>query len=377
MVSIQKRGDNLKILRVVGHLYPSSIGGVELHAHEMSKEMANLGHAVTIYTTAMDSRPRNEHVHGYSICRFKPSFKLFGNSITLGMVSTLFRNKNDFHVIHAHSHLNFSTNLCAFVRKFGSAPLVITNHGLNSQTAPAWFQKVYTATGAKWTFKMADKIICYTETEKQELVELDIESQKIAVIHNGIDTDLFIPDEMSTSDKKQLLWIGRFANGKGVDYLIDAFKLLKSENPDITLIMVGRGPEKERIRNKIRNLGLDTSITMKDFIPNSDIVQLYQSSSIFILPSLEEGVPRTILEAMSCGIPIVCSKLPQLVDIVNNCGFLIPTKDSMAIADKVSEIITDTTQAKQLGKNGRENVVTNYSWKDTVEQTIRLYEGLI
>ena len=366
----------MKILRVVGHLYPSSIGGVELHAHEMSKEMANLGHVVTVYTTAMDSRPKNEHVQGYNICRFKPFIKLFGNSVTLGMLFDILRTKNDFDIIHAHSHLNFSTNLCALMRIIGSSPLVITNHGLNSQTAPAWFQKLYTATGAKWTFKMADKIICYTETEKRELVEVGIKSQKITVIHNGIDTDLFIPDEISTSEKNQLLWIGRFVNGKGVDYLIDAFKLLKSEYPNISLIMIGRGPEKDQIEKKIRDLGLDSSITIKEFIPNSDIVSTYQNSSVFILPSLEEGVPRTILEAMSCGIPIVCSNLPQLVDIVNNCGFLVPTKDSQAIADRVSEIITDSTLAEQFGKNGRDNVVSNYSWKDTVEQTIRLYEGL-
>ncbi|MBC2748652.1 MAG: glycosyltransferase family 4 protein [ANME-2 cluster archaeon] len=367
----------MKILRVAADLYPSVVGGVGIHAHEMSKEQAKLGHNVIVYTSTEKSQYANNLILNYDIHRFKPIIKLFGNSIMPNMFIDLIKKKNDFDIIHAHSHLYFSTNLCALVRKIGSSPLVITNHGLNSQTAPAWFQNVYTATGAKWTFKMADKIICYTETEKREMIELGIKSQKIAVIHNGIDTDLFIPGEISTSDKKQLLWIGRFANGKGVDYLIDAFKLLKSKHPNLSLTMVGRGPEKERIEKIISDLELDTSITMKDFIPNSDLVQLYHNSSVFLLPSLEEGVPRTILEAMSCEIPVVCSELPQLVDIVNNCGFLVPTKDPRAIADKVSKIITDNTLAKQLGKNGRENVVANYSWKDTVEQTIRLYEGLI
>lgn len=367
----------MKILRVAADLYPSVVGGVGIHAHEMSKEQAKLGHNVIVYTSTEKSQYANNLILNYDIHRFKPIIKLFGNSIMPNMFIDLIKKKNDFDIIHAHSHLYFSTNLCVLMRKIGSPPLVITNHGLNSQTAPAWFQNLYTATGAKWTFKMADKIICYTETEKRELVELGIKFKKIAVIHNGIDTDLFVPGERSTSDKKQLLWIGRFANGKGVDYLIDAFQLLISKHTNLFLVMVGRGPEKERIQKKIRDFGLDASITMKDFIPNSDIVQLYQNSNVFILPSLEEGVPRTILEAMSCRIPIVCSKLPQLVDIVNNCGFLVPTKDPLAIADRVSEIIADSTLAKQFGENGRENVVTNYSWKDTVEQTIKLYKGLI
>ena len=212
-------------------------------------------------------------------------------------------------MVHAHSHLFFSTNLCAVARQLGSTPLVITNHGLNSQTAPRWFQDIYTASGAKLTFAAADKIICYTETEKKELVDIGIKSRKIKVIHNGIDTDLFVPAKEASFDKKNLLWVGRYARGKGLDYLIDAFNIVKSRHPDATLTMVGKGPDKDRIVQKIHDLNLGNSIIMKDFVQNSEIVDLYQNSSVFVLPSLEEGVPRTILEAMSCGIPVVCSRL--------------------------------------------------------------------
>jgi glycosyltransferase involved in cell wall biosynthesis len=254
---------------------------------------------------------------------------------------------------------------------------VITNHGLKSQTAPEWFQNIYTATCAKWTFGAADKIICYTETGKQELIDLGLDPQKIAVIHNGIDTDLFVPGKEDSQNNKQLLWIGRFNRGKGVDYLVDAFKLLNSKHPNIKLLLIGRGPDRERIKVKIQDLKLDKCIAFKDFVPNTEIVKLYQSSSVFVLPSLEEGVPRTILEAMSCGIPIVCSNLPQLVDIVKDGGFLVPTKDPEALADRVSKILSNKSLAKKMGQNGRENIIMNYSWSDTVEKTLQLYSELI
>lgn len=367
----------MNILRVVAHLYPSSVGGVELHAHEMSKEMAKLGHNVTVFTTALDSNLKNEFTHGYKIRRFKPLMKFLGNSITPTMFFDIEFEKNNFDIIHAHSHLNFSTNLSVLSRKMGYIPLVITNHGLNSQTAPEWFQNLYTATVTKWTFGVADKIICYTKTEKQKLIDLGIKPKKIAVIHNGIDIDMFIPGNNLSQNNVQLLWIGRFIHGKGVDYLIEAFKLLTSKHSDLKLLMIGRGPDKERIKAKIQALKLDRCITIKDFIPNDEIVKLYQSCNVFVLPSLEEGVPRTILEAMSCGVPVVCSNLPQLVDIVKDGGFLVPTKDPQALADKLSDILSDETLAAKMGQSGRENIIRNYSWKDTVEKTLQLYSELI
>lgn len=367
----------MRILRVAPDIYPYTVGGFGIHIHEMSKEQVRLGHDVTVYTASENAKSSYQADAGYFVRNFKPLVKILGNSITPSMLFDLIQEQSDYDIVHAHSHLFFSTNLSAVARQMGSTPLVITNHGLNSQTAPEWFQKFYTATGAYLTFAAADKILCYTETEKQELIDLGIKPEKIEVIHNGIDTDLFVPAKEYCFDKKKLLWIGRYAKGKGLDYLIDAFSTLKTTHPDATLTLVGEGPEKDHITQKISDLNLQSSITTKDFVPNSEIISTYQNSSVFVLPSLEEGVPRTILEAMSCGIPVVCSQLPQLVDIVDGSGLLVPIKDSKALADTISKVLSYSSLAEELRKNGRRNVVENYSWKDTVKMTIQLYSKLI
>ncbi len=367
----------LKILRVAPDLYPHVVGGFGIHVHEMSKEQALLGHEVDVYTAKVDSDSENIIMVNYDIHRYSVLLKLLGNSIMPAMFYELWKNRFNYAVIHAHSHLYFSTNLCALVRKLGSAPLVITNHGLRSQTAPEWFQKIYTATGAKFTFAAADRIICYTETEKEELIDIGIKPEKIIVIHNGIDTTLFVPSDRSYLEKKHLLWIGRYAKGKGVEYLIEALNILKQKHPEITLTLVGKGPDKDKIIKQIHNFDLTNNVVLKDFIPNSEIVQLYQQSSIFVLPSLEEGVPRTILEAMSCGIPVVCSRLPQLVDIVEGSGFLVPTKDPLSLADSISTILSDPELAAKMSTHGRQKVLTNHSWLDTVKRTVSLYEEVL
>lgn len=367
----------MKILRIAPDIYPYTVGGFGIHIHEMSKAQVRLGHDVTVYTASENAESEYQADAGYFVRNFKPLIKILGNSITPSMLFDLIQEQSNYDIVHAHSHLFFSTNLSAVARQIGSTPLVITNHGLNSQTAPEWFQKFYTATGAHLTFAAADKILCYTETEKQELIDLGIKPEKIEVIHNGIDTDLFVPAKESCFDKKRLLWVGRYAKGKGLDYLIDAFSILKATHPEVTLTLVGEGPEKDHINQKIIDLNLQNSIIMKNFVPNSEIVSMYQNSSVFVLPSLEEGVPRTILEAMSCGIPVVCSRLPQLVDIVDGGGQLVPIKDSKAFADSISKILSDSSLSEELRENGRKNVVENYSWKDTVKKTVQLYKELI
>lgn len=367
----------MRILRVAADLYPSVMGGIGLHAHEMSKEQINMGHNLTVYT-CIDSNPVISSTYNYDVHGFKPFMQIFGNSIAPSMILDLFKNMHNYDIIHAHSHLCFSTNLCAILRKMGSSPLVITTHGgLNSQRAPKLVQNVYNATVAKMTFDAADKIICYTDIEKSEMIDFGVKPEKIAVIHNGIDTDRFIPLKEPDFKKKNLLWIGRYVPGKGVEYLIEAFSLLKQKYPEVSLTMVGRGPKKEKIMQRINELNLQNSITIKDFVPNSEIVQLYHSSNVLLLPSLREGVPRVILEAMSCGIPVVCTGLPHLVDIVDGSGFLVPLKDPDTLAEKTSQILSDPALAKRFGENGRKKVVENYSWKDTVQKTMKLYAELI
>jgi len=366
----------MKILRITSDLYPYVVGGLGLHTHYLSRLQAQMGHDVTVYISKKDGKLISKSVDGYKIQSFKPSVQLFGNSIMPNMFYYLMKNRNNFDILHAHSHLFFSTNMSAAVKKMGAPPLVITNHGLISQSAPKWLSDIYTPTVAKWTFDMASKILCYTDSEKEQLESIGVSSNKIAVIHNGIDTDQFSPSDEDRS-KFQILWVGRFVPGKGVEYLIDAFAKIKRNYYNIKLLMIGTGPLKNDVIKQIEALDLSGNVIIKDFVPNSEIPELYRNSDLFVLPSLEEGVPRTILEAMACGVPVVCTNLPQLDKIVKDCGIVVPVKDSEALATSIEDILSNIPKKKMLGQNGRERVVKNYSWNDTVIKTVELYKCLI
>jgi len=365
----------MKILRVTSDLYPYVIGGVGIHTHEMSTYQVRAGHDVSVITLIKKENDSNPDTI-YKVIKMKKLFTLLGNSISPSFLLKIYKIQPDFDIIHAHSHLFFTTNVCAVLRRLKSTPLIITNHGLISQTAPMWIQRLFIPTVAKWTYKSADKIICYTIHEKDELVKLGIDPEKIAVIHNGINTDIFVPKYNRVRANK-ILWIGRYIPGKGVQYLIDAFAIIVQSHPDAHLFMIGDGPQMEEMQQKIQDLRLSMHITQKTFIPNEDLPALYQSSDVFVLPSLSEGVPRTILESMACGIPVVCTDLPQLVDLVDGAGLLVPTRDPEAIASAILKIIKNPDYAAKLGKTGTERIVKYYSWNDTVKKTLSLYEEVV
>jgi len=365
----------VKILRVAGDLYPAFVGGIAIHAHEMSKMQASSGNEVTVYTSIWGDEPLEEGRDNYRIVRFR-GITIFRNSIAPRLFYRLFQERKAYDIIHAHSHLYFSTVFCALVRMLGSPPLVVTNHGLISQTAPMWLQKIYIPTVARWVYNTADKIICYTETERDQLIDLGIRPEKISVIHNGVDTDHFAP-LTNVTPKKQILWIGKYVPGKGVEYLLRGFQLFSKDFPDYTLLMIGRGPQKEDCLRMVEDLGLTEKVILRDFVQNKDLPEIYQESCLFVLPSLEEGVPRTILEAMACGVPVACTELPQLIKIVSGCGLLFPLRDPVALAAALSALASDPEAAQIYGKNGRERAVSMYSWSDTVSKTLDLYASLI
>lgn len=365
----------MKILRVASDLYPDVVGGVGLHVHEMSKMQAEMGHDVTVFTQMSTSQPKREKKDGYKVKRFKPNLKIFGNSITLSMFKELYNLFDDYDIVHAHSHLYFSTNLCAFIKKFKKTPLIITNHGLESQTPPLWVSNIYNKTLGKWTFNNSDVVICYSVKEKEKLEQLGVKN-KIQIIHNGINVELFKPLE-DVKKKNQILWVGRYTPGKGVKYLIEAFSLLKKKHNDLKLKLVGDGPLKEDIKKLARERGIIDSVIFTDFIEYNKMPLIYNESKITVLPSLTEGIPRTILESLSCETPVISTELPQIKSIMNDCGFCVPRRSANRLSICMDYLLSKGENRTKLGDRGRKKILTNYSWNETVRMTNNLYNNLL
>ncbi len=368
--------NNLNILRVTGSIYPEVVGGVGLHVHHMSRVQAEMGHRVTVLTSDNGNRslPREETRAGYRLVRHRQIARPLDNTIIPGIIKHLYDNIDSYDVLHIHSHLYFCSNMAAIFSRISGTPTVVTNHGLISQTAPSWVQKVFNPTLGKFTFEAGDSILCYTETDKQRLRERGIKTN-IAVIPNGIDCDKFKQKDIKL--KQQLLFVGRLKKGKGPEHLLKAFSELKIEYPDLRLKMVGDGPLRDDLRHQADKLKISNAVDFLGEVPNGELPKLYNESVAFVLPSFSEGLPRTVLEAMACGKPVVTSNLEQLRPIVDGAGYTAEAGSTSSLTCALNNLLEANGQLESFGEFARKKVEQNYSWKSTVEKTVDEYHSVI
>lgn len=370
-------GESLSILRVASDLYPDVVGGFGIHVHSMSAQQAANGHDVTVLTTDHGewSRPRQESRDGYMIVRHRELASPLNNSIAPGVGLSLRRRLSEADVVHAHSHLFFTSNLAALVSRLTETPLVVTNHGLVSQTAPGWVQKLFLPTVGRFTFNAADRVLCYTETDERRLRERNVDAQ-IEIVKNGVDCEQFAPDGPG-SERRRLLFVGRLLDRKGVGTLLDAFERLAGTYPDLELCIVGDGPQRETYERRCESVGIDDRVEFVGSVPNSEMPRYYRTSQVFVLPSHNEGLPRTVLEAMATETPVVTTALPQLEDLVDGAGFTAEAKSVDGFVDAIGRLLEDDDARREMGRVGREQVLRNHSWSETVARTTQVCRDVV
>lgn len=192
----------------------------------------------------------------------------------------------------------------------------------------------------------------------------------VDIIPMGTDlTHVFVPDS-SKRKKPQLVFVGRLVEKKGVKYLLDSFQQLHSQYPDLTLIVVGHGPEKESLHEYVYNLGISEKVEFIGGLPQEEIPAYFQQSSVAVFPFIrgedgdQEGFGLVLVESMGCGCATITTDLPAVRDIISDrvTGLYIGEKNSNNIVARVSELLEDNVLREKLSENGREFVVRNYDW---------------
>lgn len=363
----------MRILRIAQKVYPDVKGGGPYHVHAMSRDQAALGHEVTVVTVDDDSKkPHIEKRADYTVIRYPSTVNLWGNDISAGIGQHLL-NAKEFDVMHAHSHLYFSTNLAAIKQRLGDVPLAITNHGLYSQNAPTWIFNWYLRSMGRWTFNQADIVFCYTEEDKQRVQRFGVNSQ-IEVVANGIDTERFRPDgtksELIDYDGPVVLFVGRLVRGKRPQDAIAAIKQVREDYPRVKLYLCGEGAMRGELEEQVVNEGVEESVRFLGQIPYDEMPALYRVCDALVLPSRAEGLPRTVLEAMACNVPVVCSDLEQVAPVIRGAGTTVSVGDVDGFARELSLALTGRHG------DGRQAVNDKFTWSNTVEQTTRALEQI-
>ena len=192
-------------------------------------------------------------------------------------------------------------------------------------------------------------------------------SNKIAIIPNGIFLHRGAP---VTGD--DILYVGRLIEAKGVHHLIDAMRLC----PDEHLVIVGDGPESERLKEAIRGR---TNVVLAGHVPHEELGRYFDRAKILVMPSLrDEGMPNAVMEAMNRGIPVVASRVAGIPDLVidGETGIIVSPGDARALASAIRTLSRDAAFRARLSRESLE-AVRRYDWSNVVASTVHELEKLV
>lgn len=369
-------------IAVLGHKrIPSREGGIEIVVEELSVQMAKLGHQVTIYNRS------GHHVSGkefdahklkeYKGTRMKyvPTIDKKGlAAMSASFFAAVAAAFGKYDVVHFHAE-----GPCAMLwlpKLFGKR-CVATVHGLDHQRAK-WgkLASTYIMLGEKCAVKFADEIIVLSEGVQQYF--LDTYGRKTRFIPNGVNRPVvceaeIIKEKFGLEKDSYILFLGRLVPEKGLRYLIEAFRQVKT---DKKLVIAGGSSDTDEFANELKEMAKDDGrILFTGFVQGKELDELYSNAYVYTLPSDLEGMPLSLLEAMSYGNCCLVSDIDECASVVEDKAFVFKKSDVADLQSKLQEACDDKVQVQKYKDEAADYICKKYNWDEVVEQTLNLYRG--
>lgn len=372
----------IQVIQTPVRFYPE-IGGVENHVYYLAKELVKKKTSVEVICAGDTSLPTERE--GINITRLKSGFKITNTNITLSLPLTLLRSK--FQIVHTHMPTPWTADWSVLIAKLRNKKSIITIH--NDLQKSGFLAKLitdfYLNTIFRMTLTLVDKIIIVNPDWKNAFtytVKLfkHVEN-KIIVIPNGVDTQLFKPG--SKKDSKTILFVSvldKHHKFKGFDYLLKALTEIKQSIPDIKLQVIGEGELKQTYQKMVKEMGLNRSVTFLGAKSQGVLPKYFSEATVFVLPSIHtEGYGIVLLEALACGTPVVTTSIAGVSKDIKEfrAGQIVAPADSEALAKAITKIMRSKTLQREQGKNGRKLVERYYSWNIVSDKVNSLYKEVL
>jgi glycosyltransferase involved in cell wall biosynthesis len=304
--------------------------------------------------------------------------------------------KNTVDVIHAHFAYPEGF-VGVLVKNATRKPLVITCHGYDINTVPeigygVRLRKEYDAL-VHTALRRADAVISVSTRTKEKIVELGADPEKVFVILNGVDLELFRPpNERDTEDLMEVRKRFEVSEDEflilnarhlypvyGIHYLIYAMKIITQRVKNVKLIIAGEGPLRKTLLELAQKLEVNKYVRFVGTVPRTLMPKLMQASSIYVNASLSDTTPISLIEATASGLPIVSSDVGGISDVVINGfnGFLCPPRDPKAIADIILYLLENPSEIKRVGLNGRKLSEERFNIERKIDKIVEIYRKLV
>ncbi|MFH1618807.1 MAG: glycogen synthase [bacterium] len=376
---------------IISREYPPDVyGGAGVHVKFLARELARRMQVEVRCFGEQDSSESNPTVKGYRAWERmwegeEPRF----NSL-LGTFSTdlsMVRDRMDSDIVHTHT---WYASLAGYMaRTLYGIPFIATVHSLEPLRPWKEEQLGRSYELSSWAEKLAlenaDRVIAVSKHSREDVLKFfNIKPERLAVIHNGIDLNLYRP--LGTDGtrrafgigKDYILFVGRVSRQKGIEHLIDAVQWL---DPGVQCVCCTSAPDTKEFEDEIRAkiAGEPRIVWINSLLREEQYVELYSNARVFACPSVYEPFGIINLESMACETPVVASAVGGILETVVDgvTGLLVEPANPRALADAINRLLRDRPLAEKLGKNGRRRVEEHFSWTTIAERTEKLYEEVI
>lgn len=349
-------------------------------------ELARHGHTVHVLTARLPAQAAVETVDSVTICRVLSLRRSLHDCGLLGAVSylvsaffALMRMSRTYDYDVYHFYFGLPTALLApYVRFVLGKPYIIALRGSDvpNYDNTRWLMRPLHALLrpiSRFLWKHASSVTVLSEDLKR-LASQTAPAVESLVIRNGIDSDKF-PEKLATQSAKalRLICVCRLVPRKGLEYLIAAMEELK--NDGVTLEIVGSGQERGRVAELVRRRGVRDHILLSGYVSSEQLHVNYHQADVFVLPSLSESFGQVLLEAMSCGLPIVASSVGGIPETIRHGrnGLLVPPRNPAAIVASVRWMAANPKLRLRMGRFNAEQVRERYGWHAVAAQYESLY----
>ena len=225
------------------------------------------------------------------------------------------------------------------------------------------------------------RIVTVSNAARDDIVrEFRVPRDRIAVVHNGVDADLFRPmSEVEPVPGRIITTASSDMPLKGLGHLIEAMAKLRTER-DASLVVVGRSDLSGPVTDAISRYDLERCITFRSSISDDELVREYAQAQVAVIPSLHEGFSLPAVEAMSCAVPLVTTTagaLPEVVGPDGTCSLHVPPGDPDALVIAVTRLLDDPDLRVDLAARGRERAMTRYTWHAAARATADAYRAIL
>jgi len=303
------------------------------------------------------------------------------------LISIIREEKPD--IVHLNMNVPFSCFYMLFILKLLNFKSVIaTIHSAIAPRSRYPFLRGIKSLLCKMLFPVVEKFVCVSKSSKAEFCRnYDQPENKVAAVYNGIkpfldrpygtDEAVLAKESFGVTGKMTVIGcVARLDRDKGVEYLLKAFAELCKERKDISCLIAGEGMDIDRLKNIAKASGVSDRIVFAGNV--EDKKRMFAAIDIFVLPSLHEAFPLTILEAMHSGKPVVATAVGGVLEMIENgvTGSLVPPKDADAIKKALVHLLGNSAEAGKMGALGMQAAKTLFSFEKMIEDTEMLYEGL-